>query len=74
VTNDKTELKLKRRTFVPDYSVRAITDLHYLVIKYSAYKAAILATGIERANADPSKALSKNWQEEIDKVLLFINF
>jgi hypothetical protein len=38
------------------------------MLKYSAFKAAILATEIERANADPIKSLNKNWQDEIEKV------
>lgn len=65
---DKSDLKSKKRTFIPDYTVRVTTNLHYLMLKYSAYKAAILATGIERSNADPTQAHSNYWQEEIDKV------
>ncbi|OXA64215.1 metal transporter CNNM4 [Folsomia candida] len=61
--------KPKRRTFIPDYTVRVATDLHYLMMKFSAYKAAMLATVIERSNADPSKIQNKNWRDEIDKVL-----
>ncbi len=59
---------LIRPTFTPDYTVRAVTDLHYLMINYSAFKAAILATIIERNNTDPTKIHTKNWEDEIDKV------
>jgi hypothetical protein len=56
---------LIRPTFTPDYTVRAVTDLHYLMINYSAFKAAILATIIERNNTDPSNT---SYQDEIDEV------
>lgn len=45
-----------------------VTDVHYLKMKFSAYKAAMLATAIERSNEDPSKVQNKNWQDEIEKV------
>ena len=69
VTSDKPETKSKRPMFTPDYTVRVLTDVHYLMIKYSAYKAALLATVIERNNADPNRIQNKNWQDEIDRVL-----
>lgn len=64
VTSDKPETKAKRPMFTPDYTVRVVTDVHYLMMKYSAYKAALLATVIER-----NQNQNKNWQDEIDKVL-----
>jgi len=68
VSIEKPELKPKRRTFVPDYTVKVTSDLLYLLMKFSAYHAAILATEIERANADPVKVNNKDWQDEIEKV------
>jgi len=70
VSIEKPELKSKRRTFVPDYTVKVTSDLLYLMMKFSAYHAAILATEIERANADPVKVNNKDWQDEIEKVTL----
>lgn len=54
-----------RYTFVPDYSVRAVTEVMYLRVKRSFYMAAKRATLMER-----SKKMSNagEFDEEVDKV------
>lgn len=55
-----------RYTFVPDYSVRAVTEVMYLRVKRSFYMAAKRATLMER-----SKKMSNagEFDEEVDKVI-----
>jgi metal transporter CNNM len=57
-----------RYTFVPDYSVRAVTEVMYLRVKRSFYMAAKRATLMER-----SKKMSNagEFDEEVDKVIKF---
>lgn len=54
-----------RYTFVPDYSVRAVSEVMYLRVKRSFYMAAKRATLMER-----SKKMSNagEFDEEVDKV------
>jgi metal transporter CNNM len=61
------EAKL-HHTFVPDYSVKAVTDLVYIVIKRSLYLAAKRATLMERSHkiGDPSSEVD----DEVEKVRL----
>ena len=47
------------QTFVPDYTVRAVTDLVYFRISSALYQAARNATLIERAQRDALQALRK---------------
>lgn len=58
-----------RYTFVPDYSVRAVTEVMYLRVKRSFYMAAKRATLMER-----SKKMSNagEFDEEVDKVGIWI--
>ena len=65
---------LLRHTFIPDYSVRAITDVVYLVIKKSLYLTAKRATLMEQSkklgeiNNDPfDYEVEKVSQTSIDK-------
>lgn len=55
-----------RYTFVPDYSVRAVSEVMYLRVKRSFYMAAKRATLMER-----SKKMSNagEFDEEVDKVI-----
>jgi len=62
---------IKRRpTFIPDYSVKVLTDVYFLRLKYDHYRHAVAATELERAYSnDPEKSASNyEWQYEIDKV------
>lgn len=56
-----------RYTFVPDYTVRAVTEVMYLRVKRSFYMAAKRATLMER-----SKKMSNagEFDEEVDKVMM----
>ncbi|XP_048485877.1 unextended protein [Plutella xylostella] len=61
---------LLRHTFVPDYSVRAITDVFYLIVKRSLYMAAKRATLMEKGVL--SKGLgptNEQFDTEVDKLL-----
>ncbi|XP_041988868.1 unextended protein-like [Aricia agestis] len=57
-----------RHTFVPDYSVRAITDLYYLTVKRSLYLAAKRATLMEKG-ALSKGATNEQFDTEVDKLL-----
>lgn len=57
---------LLRHTFVPDYSVRAATEVIYLKIKRSLYLAAKRATLMERSKKGENA--SEQFDDELDKV------
>ncbi|XP_026313925.1 metal transporter CNNM2-like [Hyposmocoma kahamanoa] len=57
-----------RHTFVPDYSVRAITDTFYLTVKRSLYLAAKRATLMEKG-AMSKGATNEQFDTEVDKLL-----
>lgn len=59
---------LLRHTFVPDYSVRAATEVIYLKIKRSLYLAAKRATLMERSKRGEHH--SEQFDEELDKVII----
>lgn len=54
-----------RYTFVPDYSVRAVTDVCYARIKRSLYLAAKRATLMEQSKKG---SVTDNFNDEVDKV------
>ncbi|CAH0553932.1 unnamed protein product [Brassicogethes aeneus] len=56
-----------RHTFIPDYTVRASTEVLYLKVKRSMYLAAKRATLMERSKRD--NAQGENFDEEVDKLL-----
>ncbi|KOB78038.1 Uncharacterized protein OBRU01_03096 [Operophtera brumata] len=56
-----------RHTFVPDYSVRAITSVHYLTVKRSLYLAAKRATLMERGNISKG-GTNEQFDTEVDKL------
>ncbi|CAG7730498.1 unnamed protein product [Allacma fusca] len=57
--------------YIPDYTVKALTDVTYFHLKYTAYKAAKLASELERNYKDPGNAAANsNWEAEIEKVLI----
>ncbi|KAG6465782.1 hypothetical protein O3G_MSEX015386 [Manduca sexta] len=57
-----------RHTFVPDYSVRAITELFYLTVKRTLYLAAKRATLMEKG-ALSKGAINEQFDNEVDKLL-----
>ncbi|XP_072943229.1 unextended protein-like [Epargyreus clarus] len=57
-----------RHTFVPDYSVRAVTELYYLTVKRSLYLAAKRATLMEKG-ALSKGATNEQFDTEVDKLL-----
>ncbi len=66
---------LLRHTFVPDYSVRAVTDVLYLAIKRTLYLAAKRATLMERSQKIEELGSSEPIDEEVEKVeWIYITF
>lgn len=63
---------LLRHTFVPDYSVRAATEVIYLKIKRSLYLAAKRATLMERSKKGDNQT-QEQFDDEVDKVRLVSN-
>lgn len=59
---------LLRHTFIPDYSVRAVTDVLYLSIKRTLYLAAKRATLMERSQKIEELGSSEPIDEEVEKV------
>lgn len=63
---------LLRHTFVPDYSVRAITEVFYIAIKRTLYLAAKRATLMERAQKLGESPLNNEpIDEEVEKVCVW---
>lgn len=64
---------LLRHTFIPDYSVRAVTEVIYIAIKRNLYLAAKRATLLERAQriGEPT---SETFDDEVEKVCTFLIF
>lgn len=56
-----------KNSFIPDYTVRAVTDLVYISIKKPLYLAARKATLLERAQRDNS-ANDQDVDHEVEKV------
>lgn len=64
------------QTFIPDYSVRAITDVFYVAIKRTLYLAAKRATLMEKSKRFGSELGSNepiDYDYEVEKVCLFSN-
>lgn len=59
---------LLRHTFVPDYSVRAVTEVVYIAIKRTLYLAAKRATLMERAQRSGDIAGVEPIDDEVEKV------
>lgn len=60
---------LLRHTFIPDYSVKAMSDVVYLVIKRSLYLAAKRATLMEKAKqSGEHHNSSEPFDDEVEKV------
>ncbi|CAG9857857.1 unnamed protein product [Phyllotreta striolata] len=57
-----------RHTFIPDYTVRASTEVLYLKIKRSLYLAAKRATLMERSKKGENQS-DQQFDEEVDKLL-----
>ncbi|KAJ8960622.1 hypothetical protein NQ318_013914, partial [Aromia moschata] len=58
-----------RHTFIPDYTVRACTEVLYLKIKRSLYLAAKRATLMERSKKGGEQQSEQQFDEEVDKIL-----
>ena len=60
-----------RHTFVPDYTVRAITEVFYVKVKRSLYLAARRATLLKKSQKDPSQDQFDDEVEKVSPVLFF---
>lgn len=59
---------MMRHTFIPDYSVRALTDVAYLIIKRSLYMAAKRATLMEHSKRLGGDHSNDPIDDEVEKV------
>lgn len=57
----------QRHTFIPDYSVKALTDVVYLVVKRSLFLAAKRATLMEQSR----RGGDEPFDDEVEKVCIF---
>jgi metal transporter CNNM len=57
-----------RHTFIPDYSVKALTDVAYLAIKRSLYMAAKRATLMEHSKRLGGEHSNEPLDDEVEKV------
>lgn len=64
-----------RYTFMPDYSVRASTEVFYLKIRRQLYLAAKRATLMERSHQPNNSMITPGDQfdDEVEKVLVFFS-
>ncbi|XP_012235978.1 unextended protein isoform X2 [Linepithema humile] len=58
-----------RHTFIPDYTVRAVTEVFYVKVKRSLYLAAKRATLLERSHKDPLPNAQEQFDDEVEKLL-----
>lgn len=66
---------LLRHTFIPDYSVKALSDVVYIVIKRSLYLAAKRATLMEKSKqSGEHHNSSEPFDDEVEKVSKFSRF
>lgn len=61
---------LLRHSFVPDYSVRASTEVLYLKVKRSLYLAAKRATLMEKCKKGDNQT-AEQFDDELDKVRIY---
>lgn len=57
-----------RQTFVPDYSVRAVTDVIYIAIKRNLYLTAKKATLLEKSRKSGAEPSTAEFDDEVEKV------
>ncbi|XP_011258942.2 metal transporter CNNM4 [Camponotus floridanus] len=57
-----------RHTFIPDYTVRAVTEVFYVKVKRSLYLAAKRATLLEKRQKDPLPT-QEQFDDEVEKLL-----
>lgn len=57
-----------RQTFIPDYSVRAVTDVTYIAIPRSLYLTAKKATLLEKSQKSGNDAGNADIDDEVEKV------
>ncbi|XP_058984113.1 unextended protein isoform X1 [Musca domestica] len=58
-----------RQTFVPDYSVRAVTDVIYIAIKRNLYLTAKKATLLEKSRKSGAEPSTAEFDDEVEKLL-----
>lgn len=58
-----------RHTFIPDYSVKALTDVIYLVVKRSLFMAAKRATLMEQSKRMGGEHNNDPIDDEVEKVI-----
>lgn len=59
-----------RHTFIPDYTVRAVTEVFYVKVKRSLYLTAKRATLLDRRQKDPLP--TQEFDDEVEKVTISI--
>lgn len=64
---------LIKHTFVPDYTVKALTEVVYVAIKRTLYLAAKRATLMERAQKNGELGSNEGMDDEVEKVHLFFS-
>lgn len=60
---------LLRHTFVPDYSVKAVTEVYYISVKRTLYLAAKRATLMERSQKSGELCSNEPIDDEVEKVI-----
>lgn len=63
-----------RHTFIPDYSVKALTDVVYIVVKRTLYLAAKRATLMEHSRRMGEHSSNEPFDDEVEKVSRLIYF
>lgn len=58
-----------RQTFVPDYSVRAVTDVTYMAVPRSLYLTAKRATLLEKSQKSGNEPANADIDDEVEKVI-----
>lgn len=62
-----------KHTFIPDYSVRAVSEVFYVAIKRTLYLAAKRATLMERSQKYGDITNQETMDDEVEKVFFFIS-
>lgn len=63
---------LLRHTFVPDYSVKAVTEVYYISVKRTLYLAAKRATLMERSQKTGEMGSNEPIDDEVEKVIYYL--
>lgn len=60
-----------KHTFIPDYSVRAVSEVFYVAIKRTLYLAAKRATLMERSQKYGDITNQESMDDEVEKVFFY---